>query len=118
MKKYNYKNMFYFVFCINIIFLILLIGAVCNFLAITENAGKMPVLCGYTFDSQTHFGISDKSEIKYPYLADILQLSFLDYISYFSFGDIFIVCAAFGMVFVVLFFTLHTKFKWRYNLRK
>lgn len=108
MKKWkvNYKRATFYLYVTHFLLFFMLLGVSFNFLAITENSGKMPVWRMYIGVSKTHFTFHNFSEVNYPWLTDIIP--FID--SRFSLGDIFIALP--WLILVILwFFAFHSKFK-------
>jgi hypothetical protein len=79
---------FYFMF-LTIICMFMMIGMTMNFLAMTGNGGKMPVLLEYDYSDYDHFSYQNFSEVNYPYYTDIIQIRN----SMYSFGDILMLLA-------------------------
>lgn len=67
-----------------LIFAIILIGMLMNFVVLINNGGRMPVLDTFSWETSKHFSYQDFSEIKYPLFSD--RFSFLIFI--FSIGDL------------------------------
>lgn len=71
-----------------ILLLIFTIGGVCNFVAVANNDGRMPILMeGDGWRDGTHFTYNNPFEIKYWMLTDIFNIKET---LYFSIGDILI----------------------------
>jgi hypothetical protein len=70
--------------------LLIILGGMSNLNAVASNGGKMPVLSNYAWESNTHFGYLDSSEINFPQLVDRFQIKGNDWTFSFSIGDVFI----------------------------
>lgn len=85
--------------------LLLIIGMSCNFVAVTNNGGKMPVYSSGEFNSvespETHFVYYDSSEVKYHYLVDIIPIPF-DYMV--SVGDVIMFTSLIGLILINIFY--------------
>lgn len=79
-------------FRVVIAMMLMIIGMDMNFTVIESNKG-MPVKADYTFTTDKHFSFNNMSEIKYPYLADILSIPSIGSFPglMFSFGDCFLI---------------------------
>jgi hypothetical protein len=76
-------------------FAILVLGIVCNFLAVTENKGLMPVVSDFNFRSSEHFRVYDVNEVSNIQLADIYNIKG----NIFSIGDFLMII---GGIFIAL----------------
>lgn len=96
-----WKKQYHLMYSVWVLTVILMAGAVMNFVVIASNDGKMPV--SNFIDSEetkdTHFAFDDSDEIEHSFLADIHQVGRLHY----SKGDILVMIGLFG----VLFFSVH-----------
>lgn len=82
-----------------------IIGETFNFMAISENKGRMPVLWDAHYESDRHFTYQNISEVKSWYLTDIFTIG--DYI--FSIGD-FIIYFGFFSYMITIFLFIKSKF--------
>ena len=80
-----------------------------NFVVVSENGGKMPVLFqNFEFEYERHFSFSECSEVKYCYLADIFQLSSF----IFSIGDFLIIFSiSIEIMFLIKIYIIKEKIK-------
>lgn len=90
----------------SIILAFIIIGAVMNFLVITNNGGRMPVLDSFKYVSETHFSYQDNSEIEFPQFSDKLALGRI----IFSIGDLIMFL---GLFFLIVFSILLIYYHWR-----
>lgn len=77
---------------------IIYIGICINFCAIFSNGGKMPIYEtreGYITTDNEHFVFSEKSQVNYFYLTDIIYVPLFE--SYSSIGD-FIMIIGLGLI--------------------
>lgn len=81
------NNLEKYLLFIIISYFILLIGTSCNFIAIDNNSGKMPVINSFV-DNEEHIGFFEKEEINNYYFSDIIKISILK--RTFSIGDLLI----------------------------
>jgi len=97
-------------------FFICSLGAFMNVGVILANDGKMPVLSDCNFSTDRHFSFQNSNEVKYFYLADIVELKvfFVDEPAMVSLGDICIFFAFLLMVCSMLYFTIRIN---RFNKR-
>jgi hypothetical protein len=58
---------------INLI-LIVFAGAFLNIGAVLKNEGKMPVYTGYYYETDTHIGFSDPSQVNVFFATDIFKI--------------------------------------------
>jgi hypothetical protein len=80
----------------NIIYIIIIIGATFNFLAMVNNHGLMPVKSYYNLSDETHFSYVNNSEVQYPLFTDRYQI----YTVTCSLGDILLVSG--GLLLLVM----------------
>lgn len=71
---------------------IFIIGGACNFLVVTSNSGKMPVLSEYDLLTSRHFTFTEENEVNYWFLSDVFRIN----IVYFSLGDILVFLSLIG----------------------
>lgn len=81
---------------LELVFLVL-VGALFNLAAISQNGGLMPVYSSTDYSGPRHFSFSDPSEVNAFYLTDIIKIGYF----YVSIGDIVMVLAAFVLFLVV-----------------
>ena len=110
-KTANYwKRQYYFIYWIWLFNVIVFLGLVMNFVAIANNAGKMPV-ANTSIPSQdydTHFSFSDPDEIEYYILSDKYRIKGYVY----SIGDIFLTVGLLGMfILSILKYRFERRFK-------
>lgn len=85
---------------------ILLIGAASNFLAVTSNECRMPVLIKeYSFKDSTHFSFKEDSEVRFPLLSDRITL----YKNIVSVGDIIMTACVLVVIYCLIGFTRSKK---------
>jgi hypothetical protein len=66
---------------INLLYLSMVFMIVCmfgmlfNFLAVTKNEGRMPVLSSYSYSTQTHYTYSENNEVNLPYFTDRFNIN-------------------------------------------
>ena len=89
-----------------IFFMFIVIGMTMQFIVISNNGGKMPVLLNYDFNNDEHFSFQKSSEVKNPYLAD----RFIIGNSIYSIGDITMIFFGF-MLFVSSIFCIYNQRK-------
>jgi hypothetical protein len=77
---------------------ILIIGMTCNFLAIKNNKGLMPIHNGLS--DKEHIDFIQKSEINNWYLCDIVRFKAYVY----SIGDLVMILAALGIFLNIIYF--------------
>jgi hypothetical protein len=68
--------------------LIIILGFLSNYAALSLNDGRMPVQTNYYIDDSTHFSFQDQDEIKLYYLSDIFPIKTKNYTLTISIGDI------------------------------
>ena len=88
-----------------ILFGIISLGIVFNFLAVSSNSGKMPVLSNLNYETKKHFTFQDFNEVEHPYLSDIMTYETKNHFFKFSIGDILL---TFGALFYLLFAVILT----------
>jgi hypothetical protein len=81
-----------------LVLVIAIVGGLSNFLAIYSNSCKMPVFNLEYEPSSGHSVFTNFSQVKYPYLTDIIKISVI----YFSIGDL-LMYSALGALLIVLF---------------
>jgi hypothetical protein len=81
-KKLKLQNMILF------FLLLVMMGGVSNLNAVASNGGKMPVLSNYYWETNTHFGYKDSSEINYPSIVDRFKIETENWVYSFSIGDV------------------------------
>ena len=83
----------------NMVYTIILIGAMMNFIAMINNQGMMPVKSDFYLSDETHFSYVFDFEVQYSLLTDRyrLDLNSSNYF-YYSLGDILLVLG--GLLFV------------------
>lgn len=92
--SFLYKNKLRVMVITSMLFIIMIYGVRCNFTAIKENHGKMPVYIpnisswGDFNEGNYHFFYSNFSEVKYPEYTDIITLDIGKYLLWISLGDI------------------------------
>jgi hypothetical protein len=92
--KKQIKNLSLFIFILNFF----IIGVCMNFLVVTGNGGKMPVLFHeFEFEHDRHFSFTDCDDVSYCYLSDIFQISDI----MFSIGDLFIIFSLILLIYAV-----------------
>ena len=89
-----------------IFFMFIVIGMTMQFIVISNNGGKMPVLLNYDFNNDEHFSFQENFEVKNPYLAD----RFIIGNSIYSIGDITMIFFGF-MLFVSSIFCIYNQRK-------
>jgi hypothetical protein len=84
-KKYfiDYKRGFYFMIIESFLLLFIMFGGAMNFIAISNNGGRMPFQAEYDYSIQTHFTFQEWAEVKFPLFTDVI--SFMN--GYWSIGD-------------------------------
>lgn len=102
----NYKNAFYFMVAEVTLLIIMMVGGSMNFLAITENQGRMPFLAEFNYESKSHFSYQVKEEVNYWFFTDIIKISY----SYWSIGDFIMILSVVGM-FVNSYLMVNSKWK-------
>jgi hypothetical protein len=99
-----YKKISRLLFITSIILTFYIIGTVFNFIAVTRNGGRMPVLFyDWEFEDETHFTYQDKSEV------NIIPI----YIGKASIGDFIIFGSIAGMLINNIFYL-----KWWIHFKK
>lgn len=96
--------------------LILIAGIICNFIAITENEGYMPVKLSeyYDFNNDKHISYIDDDEVNYPFFTDIFRIG--KYII--SIGDILIITGIVLMgYYILLIYHYQKRQKFKYWAR-
>jgi len=74
-------------------------GIFLNYTVISNNECKMPFVANYHYETDTHVSFQDKSEVKYSYLSDVIEIKLFNLIV--SIGDIIMVVGGFLVVFIV-----------------
>ena len=87
-KKNNWYEWIINFFCFSQ--LLMIAGVSCNFLAIVENGGRMPVFNIDMVNSTKYFTYEDTTGINREYYADRYGIDFNDYSWRFSIGDVLI----------------------------
>lgn len=77
---------------------ILIIGSSFNFVAISNNHGKMPVKLSLSYETDTHFSYQENLEVEYWYFTDIIDLKY--YII--SIGDVLMVLGGTGVMVLLI----------------
>lgn len=75
------------------------LGAYSNFIAISTNGGRMPIIADYKYSTDKYFTVQNLSEVKNIYLADIYPIKG----RYWSIGDFFLILSIFFFVFSFIF---------------
>ena len=82
---------------------LIITGITCNYTAIKNNEGRMPVLVegNYEYKTKTHISYVEQNEVEYPFFSD--RFHFLHY--NYSIGDAFlIIFGAMGIILCGLLF--------------
>jgi hypothetical protein len=82
-----------------------IIGITCNFVAVTQNKGRMPVYTCYYVDDDKYFAYENNSEVNYPILTD----RFYIHNKIFSIGDLIMISSMLG-IFGSVSINLFTKY--------
>lgn len=106
-RKINYKIAYYYYNIIFVIVMFFMVGMVFNFVAVSNNQGKMPVYAEWHYSDNSHFTFQDKSEVKHWVFTDIFNIKqFL----YFSIGD-FLMILSFISLTILIGFMRFSKWK-------
>lgn len=100
-KDLNFKRIALWLAISHFGMLFMLVGASANFVAMTDNNGKMPFYSQIDYSSTTHFSFQNKDEINHYYLTDIIPFRN----ALFSIGDLIMFCGlgVYGIVAFLLF---------------
>jgi hypothetical protein len=82
---------------------IVMVGMTCNFLVLSYNEGKMPVITSEDIQTEQHFSTTDTS-IKGYYFSDRFNLG---NILYFSIGDVLLVGGSVFLLSIVVQLSIH-----------
>jgi len=90
--------------CFSVAMVIIMVGMCFNFLAISNNEGRMPVLTdkNINYVTDTHISYQDSNEVVYPFLSD--RFYAVKYI--WSIGDIVMVCFTMTLIIVGVFLVI------------
>ena len=104
----DYKRAYTFLQIQNLLLSIMIVGIVCNFVAVAHNEGKMPVY--YGLEDSKHISYTNEDKINYPILSD--KFGFVGIVM-FSIGDVLVGFSLIGMIiiFIINTFTKYGSFR-------
>jgi hypothetical protein len=97
-KEIDYERIYWFNIIYILFMFIFIIGETCNFVAVTNNGGKMPVYTYYYVDNEKHFSYYEDDKVNYPILTDIIKLP----THIMSIGDLTMIIAVIGLFTTVI----------------
>lgn len=92
----------------NFFMLALIIGFLIQYVAISSNGYRMPVLSNYEFEDNSHFTYQDKSEVNFWFFTDIINIPNKWFFFVISIGDLVVIFACLGL-FINAYKFLRTK---------
>lgn len=90
----DYKRMYWFQLIYICFMFTFIIGITCNFVAVTENKGRMPVYTYYYVNNDRYFAYENNSEVNHPLLTDRFHIGDTIY----SLGDLIMVTSMSGII--------------------
>lgn len=99
-----------------ILVLVSIIGSFLNLFVVHSNGNLMPVYADWTWsDDDKHFIFTDKSEVNYFYLTDIIPIQLMKFKGRMSVGDILLFSA---MILQITMGIIHLTKVWKMEKRK
>jgi len=90
----------------NLFFMLIIVGALLNFMAASMNDSMMPVKTEYQFNDSFHFSYQESSEVKLWFLTDIFNIK---NIVVFSLGDIIVIFGLVGFIIKIIMIVINEK---------